>query len=211
MAGPVQDPMRAQQYRTQRAEMPEDLWQPLYDRVNYPAAGTSALGFFSSSRGQTATLLSTVAAGVWTAAAKVKTFRDTNIENSNVVPTKMFKVVGCSIGMLSANQNATNVTRDREIIRGGSYLQFRIVDKDIIFLPLITIPEMNPVVAATANSINGTAGGGGQNVPMYKFPIPITINPYENFTVQLNVDNSPAIDQTMDIYLMLHAYMRRPT
>jgi hypothetical protein len=211
MAGPVQDPMRAQQYRTQRAEMPEDLWQPLYDRVNYPAAGTSALGFFSSSRGQTATLLSTVTAGVWTAAAKVKTFRDTNIENSNVVPTKMFKVVGCSVGMLSANQNSTNVTRDREIIRGGSYLQFRIVDKDIIFLPLITIPEMNPVVSATANSVNGTAGGGGQNVPMYKFPIPITINPYENFTVQLNVDNSPPIDQTMDIYLMLHAYMRRPT
>ena len=209
--GPVQDPMRAQQYRTQRAEMPEDLWQPLYDRVNYPAAGTSALGFFSSSRGQTATLLATVAAGVWTAAAKVKSFRDTNIENSNVVPTKMFKVVGCSIGMLSANQNLTNVTRDREILRGGSYLQFRIVDKDIIFLPMITIPEMNPVVTATANSVNGTAGGGGQNVPMYKFPIPITINPYENFTVQLNVDNSPPIDQTMDIYLMLHAYMRRPT
>lgn len=211
MAGQVQDPMRAQQYRTQRAEMPEDLWQPLYDRVNYPAAGTSALGFFSSSRGQSATLLSTVTAGVWTAATKVKTFRDTNIENSNVVPTKMFKVVGCSVGMLSANQNLTNVTRDREIIRGGSYLQFRIVDKDIIFLPLITIPEMNPVVTATANSVNGTAGGGGQNVPMYKFPIPITINPYENFTVQLNVDNSPPIDQTMDIYLMLHAYMRRPT
>lgn len=211
MAGAVQDPMRAQQYRTQRAEMPEDLWQPLYDRVNYPAAGTSALGFFSSSRGQTATLLSTVTAGVWTAAAKVKTFRDTNIENSNVVPTKMFKVVGCSVGMLSANQNSTNVTRDREIIRGGAYLQFRIVDKDIIFLPLITIPEMNPVVSTTANSVNGTAGGGGQNVPMYKFPIPITINPYENFTVQLNVDNSPPIDQTMDIYLMLHAYMRRPT
>lgn len=211
MAGAVQDPMRAQQYRTQRAEMPEDLWQPLYDRVNYPAAGTSALGFFSSSRGQTATLLSTVTAGVWTAAAKVKTFRDTNIENSNVVPTKMFKVVGCSVGMLSANNNSTNVTRDREIIRGGSYLQFRIVDKDIIFLPLVTIPEMNPVVSSTANSVNGTAGGGGQNVPMYKFPIPITINPYENFTVQLNVDNSPPIDQTMDIYLMLHAYMRRPT
>lgn len=211
MAGQMQDPMRAQQYRTQRAEMPEDLWQPLYDRVNYPAAGTSALGFFSSSRGQSVTLLSTVTAGVWTAAAKVKSFRDTNIENSNVVPTKMFKIVGCSIGFLSANQNATNVTRDREIIRGGSYMQFRIVDKDIIFLPTITIPEMNPVVSTTANSANGTAGGGGQNVPMYKFPVPITINPYENFTVQLNLDNSPPIDQTMDIYLMLHAYMRRPT
>jgi hypothetical protein len=30
MAGvPGQDPMRAQTYRTQRAELPEDLWQPL--------------------------------------------------------------------------------------------------------------------------------------------------------------------------------------
>lgn len=164
MAG---DPMKAQAYRTQRAELPEDLWQPLYDRVNYPAAGTSALGFFSSSRGQTATLLSTVAAGVWTAASKVKSFRDTNIENSNVVPTKMFKIVGVSVAFLHANQNDGNVTRDREIIRGGSFLQFRIVDKDIIFLPLVTIPEMNPVVSTTGNNVNGTAGGGGQNVPMW--------------------------------------------
>lgn len=208
MAG---DPMKAQAYRTQRAELPEDLWQPLYDRVNYPAAGTSALGFFSSSRGQSATLLSTVAAGVWTAANKVKSFRDTNIENSNVVPTKMFKIVGVSVAFLHANQNDGNVTRDREIIRGGSFLQFRIVDKDIIFLPLVTIPEMNPVVSTTGNNVNGTAGGGGQNVPMYKFPIPITINPYENFTIQMTSDNSPPISQTMDIYMMLHAYMRRPT
>lgn len=208
MAG---DPMKAQAYRTQRAELPEDLWQPLYDRVNYPAAGTSALGFFSSSRGQSATLLSTVAAGVWTAATKVKSFRDTNIENSNVVPTKMFKIVGVSVAFLHANQNDGNVTRDREIIRGGSFLQFRIVDKDIIFLPLVTIPEMNPVVSTTGNNVNGTAGGGGQNVPMYKFPIPITINPYENFTIQMTSDNSPPISQTMDIYMMLHAYMRRPT
>ena len=183
----------------------------VYDRVNYPAAGTSALGFFSSSRGQSATLLSTVAAGVWTAASKVKSFRDTNIENSNVVPTKMFKIVGVSVGFLHANQNDGNVTRDREILRGGSFLQFRIVDKDIIFLPLITIPEMNPVVSTTGNNVNGTAGGGGQNVPMYKFPIPITINPYENFTVQMTSDNSPPVSQTLDIYMMLHAYMRRPT
>lgn len=205
------DPMRAQSYRTQRAELPEDLWQPLYDRVNYAAAGTSQLGFFSTSRGQSATLLSTVAAGVWTAATKVKSFRDTNIENSNVVPTKMFKIVGVSWGIHHANNNATNVSRDREILRGGSFLQFRIVDKDIIFLPLVTVPEMNPIISTTATSVNATAGGGGQNVPLYKFPIPITINPYENFTVSMNLDNSPPIDQTCDIYLMLHAYMRRPT
>lgn len=208
MAG---DPMKAQAYRTQRAELPEDLWQPLYDRVNYPAAGTSALGFFSSARGQSAMLLNTETAGVWTAAAKVKSFRDTNIENSNVVPTKMFKIVGVSIAFLHATPAATKCAQDREIIRGGAYLQFRIVDKDIIFLPLVCVPEMNPFVSITSNAQNATAGGGGQNVPMYKFPIPITINPYENFTVTLNCDNSPPVNETMDIYMMLHAYMRRPT
>lgn len=211
--GVGQDPMKAQAYRTQRAELPEDLWQPLYDRVNYPAAGTNVLGFFSTSRGQSATLLSTYTAATqtWVAAAKVKTFRDTNIENSNVVPTKMFKIVGVSIGFLSSVINGANVTGDREAIRGGSYLSFRIVDKDIIFLPLITVPEMNPFVSVTTNASIATAGGGGQNVPMYKFPIPITINPYENFTVQLNADNAPPVSVTMDIYMMLHAYMRRPT
>ena len=30
---PFRDPMKSQEYRTQRSELPEDLWQPLYDRV----------------------------------------------------------------------------------------------------------------------------------------------------------------------------------
>lgn len=44
-----------------------------------------------------------------------------------------------------------------------------------------------------------------------KFPIPITLNPYENFSVSLNFDNSPPINATADIVLVLHTYMRRPT
>lgn len=83
--GPVRDPLAAQGFRTQRAEFPEDLWQPLYDRANYAAAGQSSLSFFSVPRGQSATLITLA-----TAAAKIKTYRDTNMENSNVVPTKMF-------------------------------------------------------------------------------------------------------------------------
>lgn len=210
------DPMKAQQYRTQRSELPEDLWQPLYDRSNYAVGGTSLVSFFAVPRGQSATLLSTFAApATWTAAAKGKTFRDTNMENSNVVPTKLFKAVGASWGILhSVINNATNAV-DREILRGGGYLQFRIVDKDILFLPLIMIPELNPwsAISTTANAttINGTAGGGGQNVPMYKFPIPVTLNPYENFSVTMNFDNSPALNATADIFTVLHSYMRRPT
>lgn len=210
------DPMRSQQYRTQRSELPEDLWQPLYDRVNYAAGGVNQVSFYAVPKGQTATLLNTFATpATWTAASKGKTYRDTNIENSNVVPTKLFKAVGISWGVFHSVLNSATNAVDREVLRQGGYFQFRIVDKDIIFLPLSLIPEVNPVAASatTANNttINAYAGGGGQNVPMYKFPIPITLNPYENFTALMVFDNSPAVNATLDIQCVLHAYMRRPT
>ncbi len=79
----VTDPLKAQGFRTQRAESPEDLWQPLYDRVNYPAIGATQLAFFSTPQGQVAPLI----LGIGAAANKVKTYRDTNMQNANVVPT----------------------------------------------------------------------------------------------------------------------------
>lgn len=166
------DPMRAQNYRTQRSELPEDLWQPLYDRSNYAVGGTSLVPFYAVPRGQSSTLLNTFATpATWTAAGKGKTFRDTNMDNSNVVPTKLFKAVGVSWGILHSVVNAAANSIDREVLRGGGYLQFRIVDKDILYLPLIMIPELNPwssvTTTANATTINSTAGGGGQNVPMY--------------------------------------------
>ena len=172
------DPMDTQAFRTQRSELPEDLWQPLYDRVNYAVGGANQLSFFAVPKGQSATLLSTFATPqTWTAASKSKTYRDTNLENANVVPTKLFKVVGISWGMFHSVINNATLSTDREVLRQGGYLQFRIVDKDIIFLPLSLIPEVNPIVASTANAANSFAGGGGMNVPMYKFPIQITLNP----------------------------------
>lgn len=214
---PFRDPMKSQEYRTQRSELPEDLWQPLYDRVNYAAAGANQLAFFGVPKGQSATLLSTFTAATltWVAASKSKTYRDTNIENSNVVPTKLFKTVGISWGMFHSVINAVLNAGDREALRTGGFLQFRIVDKDIIFLPLSLIPELNPLITSVSNvaatTINAFAGGGGQNVPMYKFPIPITLNPYENFTTLMVFDNSPPINTTIDVQVVLHAFMRRPT
>jgi hypothetical protein len=174
------------------------------------------VAFFAVPKGQSATLLSTFATpATWTAASKSKTYRDTNIENANVVPTKLFKTVGISWGIFHSVLNSATNTVDREVLRQGGYLQFRIVDKDIIFLPLSLIPEVNPLIAASttanATTINGYAGGGGMNVPMYRFPIPITLNPYENFTCLQVFDNSPAVNATLDVQTVLHAYMRRPT
>lgn len=39
--------------------------------------------------------------------------------------------------------------------------------------------------------------------------IPITLNPYENFLVLMQFDNSPAVNATLDIQVVLHAYMRK--
>jgi len=213
------DPMKAQAFRTQRAELPEDLWQPLYDRANLGAAAaavTSQVSFFSTARGQSATLITSAT----TAASKVKTYRDTNMENSNVVPTKLFKFVGVSIAIIhGVNDNDTAGTAangyDRQSIMNGGYLQFRIVDKDILFLPLISLPELNPWNAVsttqTAQSVMGSGSGGGIGQAMYAFPVPITLNPYENFSVTANFDATPVLTATADMYVILHGFMRRPT
>jgi len=210
-ANVVVDPLKAQGFRTQRAELPEDLWQPLYDRVNYPAAGSNQLSFFSVPQGQTATIIRNGAA----VAGTVKGYLETNMQNANVVPTKLFKFVGITLAFVHATEGLSTNAADRDKVRTSGYLQFRIVDKDLLFLPLISLPEANPfVVAATtanATTIAGQAGGGGYGVPMYKLPIPITLNPYENFTVTLNFPTLATVTTTMDIYVILQGFMRRPT
>jgi len=205
------DPLKSQGFRTQRSDSPEDLWQPLYDRANVSASVPSNVSFFATARGQSATLITGTAA----AAAKSKTYRDTNMENANVVPTKMFKFVGISIGIVHRTKTLATNAADRDLVMEGGYLQFRIVDKDILFLPLIAVPVLNPMAAAatTANATSITASntGGGQGIAMYKLPIPITLNPYENFTVQFVFDGTVTLSETLDMYCMLQGFQRRPT
>jgi len=207
------DPLDAQRFRTQRAEEPEDLWQPLYDRVNIATTVPSQVSFFSVPKGQSATLITGSAAGT-----VIKSYRDTNIETAGVVPSKLYKLGGISIAFVHASRQATTNAADRTLIQDGGYLQFRIVDKDILFIPLICIPVLNPISAvtttATATTIMSMDGGGGLGVPMYKFPIPITINPFDSFSLTANFTTSPnaiTLSNTLDMYVILHAYMRRPT
>lgn len=210
----AQDPLKAQAYKTQRADLPEDLWQPLYDRVNYPNAGVTLLSFFSTPRGGLATLITGIAA----AAAKAKDYRDTNIDNAGVIPTKLFKFIGISIAFIDQIPGTVTAAADHDRVRNNAYFHFRIVDKDILFLPLVCIPEVNPLTVAstTANNttILGAAGGGGQNTAMYKLPVPVTLNPYENFNVEIVLSAAVALAtaaNSMDMYVILHGFMRRPT
>lgn len=205
------DPLKAQSFRTQRAESPEDLSQPLYDRANFATTVPSQTSFYSVPKGQSATLITGTAA----AAAKTKTFRDTNMENANVIPTKMFKIIGISIGIIHNTRQASTNGADLALLLDGQYLQVRIVDKDLLFLPLIAVPLLNPVqaVATTANATTMYVQnpGGGSGVGLYRLPIAITLNPYENFTITTNNDGSVTMTNSIDMYMFLHSMMRRPT
>ncbi len=202
------DPMNAQSYKTQRPDEPEDLWQPLYDRVNVAVTIPGQLSFFSTPKGQSATLI----AGTATATV-VKSYRDTNIESAGVVPTKLYKFIGISLAFVHVTRNAAGNPADRTLIQDGGYLQFRIVDKDILYLPLIAIPVLNPITAMTTNAGISADGGGGSGVAMYKFPVPITLNPYENFSLTANFTTAASLvlANTIDMYVVLHSFMRRPT
>lgn len=211
----ARDPLGAQKFRVQRPESPEDLWQPLYDRVNVTTTVPSQVSFFSVARGQSANLITGTLATSTPASSKTKSYRDTNMENSNVVPTKLFKFVGISIGIVHAIRNASTNALDRNLTLDGGYLRFRIIDKDILFLPLLNLPLINPFagVATTANAttINADNPGGGQGVPMYRLPINITLNPYENFTVTFDFDGAVTLTETLDLYCILQGFQRRPT
>ena len=209
------DPINAQRYATQRPYSPEDLAQPLYDRVNYGTAGASELRFFANPLGSSVTLNQ---AG--SAAAKSKSYRDTNMDNSGVVPTKRYTFIGVSINYLPLQQaygtaNTAAIGDDIMTLMNGGYLEFRIVEKPLLYLPFNLVPSSNPMnsVSTTQNAATCISAGALAAIPypMFKFAIPITLNPYENFSFVLKWDGTVTINQSTDIQVVLHAFMRRPS
>lgn len=209
------DPIQAQRFATQRPFSPEDLSQPLYDRVNYPTAGSNVLSFFAQQFGQSATLNIAGAA-----AAKNKTYRDTNMDNGGVVPTKRYTFIGLAVNYMPVQQavagaNTPSIIDDITKLMNGGYIEFRIVDKPLLYLPLNLIPQSNPVsaISSTANNVTliGIGAAAAIPFPMFKFSIPITLNPYENFRFTMTFDGTITIANSMDIQTVLHAYMRRPS
>src|SRR5574341_25959 len=210
------DPARFSQYPTQMREQPEDLWQPVYDRVNYPAAGIGELAFFSVPLGGQATLIRAGAA-----AAVNKTRRDTNLEQQGVIPTKAFQVHGFSLTIVPVQQAVgvaatAGIVDDVQRILYGGFLEFRLVDKPYLYLPLHKIPSTGAIRGAAATTAAATtivsAPGGGPGAPrdIYWIGVPLTIDPYQNFSARMQFDGVVAVGQTYDLQLFLEGYMRRP-
>jgi len=204
-----QDPLNMSGYRTQKPGSPEDFYQPLFDRVNYAAAGTSECNFFSAPLGASVTLIRAGATGTFN-----KTNRDTNIETPNVVPGKEFKIMGLSVGFVHEDEGEKANPIDRDKIRNGGYIKWMMGDKLIMTVPLMLLPESNPNVIAstTANdtTVLGAAGGGGPGTKMYSLGVPITLAPFQAFTIKAIFDGTVTTAKAVDIYMFLHAYMRRP-
>lgn len=210
------DPAQFARFRTQMREQPEDIWQPVYDRVNYPAAGSNELTFFSVPVGGSATL---IRAGV--AAAVNKSRRDTNLEQQGVIPTKAFKVHGFSLTLIPLQQAIAaaatpSIFDDMQRILFGGFLEFRIVDKPYIYLPLHKIPATGVLRASAATTATTTTivggGGSGTGAPrdIYWIGVPLTLDPYQNFSARFQFDGTVALVQTFDVQLFLEGYMRRP-
>ncbi len=205
----MRDPLNAQAYRTQRAGSPEDLFQPVYDRANYANAGAAQLAFFSIPKGGTATLISGVAA----AAARVKDYRDTNMDAAGLMPNKLIIIQGISVAFFHQTPgNSATYAADRGRIKNNCWINFKVIDKSILQLPLVYVPEINPLTFAATTANNTSILGTGSMQPMLSFPIPITVNPNENITFEINgtgVALSTAAE-TIDIGVILWALVRRP-
>lgn len=205
------DPLGPRSLRTQNFMNPEDLWQPLYDRGNYGAAGQASVSFFTIPVGGTSTLIQAGAAG----AAIVKTKQHTNLETAGVIPTKMFQFVGISMAFIHEDEGEVANPTDRDRLRSGGYLLFKVGDKEILCAPLLLIPELNPNIigstTANATTLIGAAGGGGAGTGMYPFEVPIRLEPNQNFNATMYWGGTVTTTKDVDILLVLHGFMRRPT
>jgi len=55
-----------------------------------------------------------------------------------------------------------------------------------------------------------SAGVSKHEVDAFWLGVPLTIDPYQQFSATLNWDGTVSLVQTFDIYLIMHGYVRRP-
>lgn len=219
------------------ATLMQDNWeiirQPLYDRVQYPAAGTTNLSFFSNGLGSTTTLISAGVSG-----SRIKTLRDTNMQQSGVMSMKGYVILGITIGYIPLSVSpgssgssftttgaAYNFEADKYAIATDSYLEIKFIDKPYWQSPVIFIPSpfesmgSKAIAAATTVTTNallstitgpGGYGPGNMNNPALIDP-PFLLMPNENFTVNM-ICNGTALSSSnpIDVYFGFIGYMLRP-
>ena len=208
------DPARMKQFRVQDRGRPEDIWQPLYDRVNVATTVPAEVGFFATARGSTATLIRGTAT---TSAAK--TTRDTNLDTPQQIPAKGFQARGLSTYFVAGDIDPDSANTDelvadiRKLIDNG-YLEWKVGDKLILEIPIDLIPAYTAIYGFASTTRNSQAVVQAQPFSgrgLYVIGVPITFQPFVTFTLKYKFDGSITLAQTLDVKLYLHGVMRRPT
>jgi hypothetical protein len=192
----------------------EIFHQPLYDRkqLSTTVTLTGEVTFFSTPVGSSDTLIR-----YETAASVAKTKRDTNLPSNGQDPSKDYAVFGVSMALIPnartvlATAAANNIRRDKDNIREGGWLNFKIIDKNILDLPLLLVPEVNAEGGVSTTVNNGTIFAGPNSTsPMWSFGEPIMIPKATSFSIKLTFDGSITTGQVFDCYIFLFAKVRRP-
>jgi hypothetical protein len=194
-----------------QGQVTETIYQPQWDRVNYPAAGVATLSFFGNPIGASVTLISAGAT-----ATISKSLRDTSLVQGGVLSTKALDIRALSIHLIAvqhavAGANTPRVVDDALTIFEAGSLEFKIVDKPRLQLPLAPFRNLDPLApATTANAVTMPAPGsvGGAVWGLGDDAIVVPANTTIQFT--MNFQGSPSVAQAYDILVMLHAYTRRP-
>jgi hypothetical protein len=171
----------------------DEIYSPLYDSVNYAAAGQTQLTFFALPIGQG----TTSAPG----ATGTKTEADTNLTNAGLLPKgNAFYCTGIELnfipGTLPGNTgvlaNTGFNTNDVNAVARSGWLRFRIQNRDYALDgPLGVFPPLNrlavsstPASVVTATTIVQVDYAAFAGAP-YNI-VPVWIESNQAFTVQLN-------------------------
>lgn len=137
------------------------------------------------------------------------------------MPAKAFQIHGFSnhyvpVQTAVAVAATAGITGDIQTLMNGGFLEVRLIDKPYLFLPLYRLPDPGAIRAfmattATATTIVAAAGPGtGSPRDIWWITPPLTIDPYQNFTVRMQFDGSPAVGQAYDLAPHLEGFTRRP-
>jgi hypothetical protein len=177
--------------------MVDESYAPLYDFVNYPAAGATSLNLFALPQGQ----------GVTTApggAGGTKTEADTNLTNAGMLPSdQSFYMTGIEIMVFPginpgrggvADATAGQFWNDLYAIGKSGWLRLRVGTRDyIVDGPLMIFPTTQGLGGVAAVCTDLTAGAATfSEIEYARFVgqpytlVPLFITPTQNFGVQLN-------------------------
>ncbi len=185
--------------------------QPLYDRLNLAAALSGDYRFFTNPIGQSVTLITYETAG-----ARNKTKRDTILQTNGTDNSRDYSVHGIAMALIPnartvvGTATTNGIRRDKDNIKEAGFLNFKVVDTNIIDIPLLLIPEINAETAIASTANNATIMGGPAPFgPMWAFGEPYHIPKATAFSVTVTFDTI-TLSQSFDMLLVFYATVLRP-